>query len=103
MYQDRYAYRDNMTNVVVQHLVTDKKVKIKHKDYVEKVAVFKDRLAVQLADRVVIYELTPSNNAYSMRYRTREKIRDKIKCNLLAVTSLHLALCLETNIQLLDF
>ena len=103
MYQDRYAYRDNMTDVVVQHLVTDKKVKIKHKDYVEKVAVYKDRLAVQLADRVVIYELTPTNNAYSMRYRTREKIRESLKCNLLAVTSLHLVVCLESKIQLINF
>jgi len=103
MYQDRYAYRDNMTDVVVQHLITDKKVKIKHKDYVEKVAVYKDRLAVQLADRVVIYELTPTNNAYSMRYRTREKIRESLKCNLLAVTSLHLVVCLESKIQLINF
>ena len=103
MYQERYAYRDNMTDVVVQHLVTDKKVKIKHKDYVEKVAVYKDRLAVQLADRVVIYELTPTNNNHSMRYRTREKIRESLKCNLLAVTSLHLVVCLESKIQLINF
>ena len=36
-----------MTDVIVQHLITEKKVKIKHKDYVQKIAVYKDRLAVQ--------------------------------------------------------
>ena len=40
-----YAYRDFMTDVVVQHMVTEQKVRIS-KDYVRKIAIYKDRLAV---------------------------------------------------------
>lgn len=59
LYRDRYAYRDAMTDVVVQHLVTEQRVRIKCRDYVRKIAVYKDRLAVQLPDKVIVYELPP--------------------------------------------
>ena len=39
--QDRYAYRDTMTDVIVQHLITEQKVRIKCRDYVKKIAVYK--------------------------------------------------------------
>jgi len=45
LYQDRYAYRDVMTDVIIQHLVTEQKVRIRCKDYVKKIAVYRDRLA----------------------------------------------------------
>lgn len=35
-----------MTDVVVQNLVTNKKVRIKCRDLVKKIAIYKDRLAV---------------------------------------------------------
>ena len=43
LYKDRYAYRDNMTDIIVQHLVTEQKVRIKCGDLVNKVAIYKDR------------------------------------------------------------
>jgi hypothetical protein len=48
LYQDRYAHRDTMTDVIIQHLITEQKVRIKTRDYVKKIAVYKARLAVQL-------------------------------------------------------
>ena len=38
-------------------LITDQKVRIKCHDYVKKIAVYKDRLAVQLPDRIILYEV----------------------------------------------
>eukprot|EP00735_Rhodelphis_limneticus_P013896 TRINITY_DN7858_c0_g1::TRINITY_DN7858_c0_g1_i1::g.23657::m.23657 TRINITY_DN7858_c0_g1::TRINITY_DN7858_c0_g1_i1::g.23657 ORF type:complete len:1206 (-),score=375.70,sp/A8WGF4/IF122_XENTR/55.15/0.0,WD40/PF00400.27/1e+02,WD40/PF00400.27/1.8e-10,WD40/PF00400.27/5.9e+02,WD40/PF00400.27/14,WD40/PF00400.27/0.33,WD40/PF00400.27/13,WD40/PF00400.27/0.039,WD40/PF00400.27/1.9e+02,Coatomer_WDAD/PF04053.9/43,Coatomer_WDAD/PF04053.9/56,Coatomer_WDAD/PF04053.9/70,Coatomer_WDAD/PF04053.9/0.32,Coatomer_WDAD/PF040 len=102
LYQDRYAYRDKMTDVIIQHLITDQKVRIKCRDYVTKIAVFRDRLAVQLPDRVIIYELS-HEDAYDMLYRVREKIQQKLECNLLVVTSLHIILCQEKKLQLYNF
>ena len=57
LFRNRYAYRDHMTDVIVQHLITDKKVRIRCRDYIKKIAVYQDRLAVQLPSRVIIYEL----------------------------------------------
>lgn len=39
---------ENMTDVVVQHLVTEQRARIKCREYVKKIAVYRDRLAVQV-------------------------------------------------------
>ncbi|KAJ3139735.1 hypothetical protein HK101_003620, partial [Irineochytrium annulatum] len=102
LYNDRYAYRENMTDVVIQHLSTDQRARIKCRDYVKKIAVFRDRLAVQLPDRVIIYELF-HDDATDMHYRIKEKLQKKLECNLLVVTSHHIILCLERKLQMFHF
>ncbi|KAJ1568295.1 hypothetical protein HK405_002985 [Cladochytrium tenue] len=102
LYNDRYAYRENMTDVVIQHLSTDQRARIKCRDYVKKIAVYKDRLAVQLPDRVIVYELF-HDDATDMHYRIREKMHKKLECNLLVVTSQHIILCQEKKLQAFQF
>lgn len=99
LYQDRYAHRDTMTDVIIQHLITEQKVRIKTRDYVKKIAVYKARLAVQLPDRVLVYE-TMHNDPYDMHYRLKEKVIKKLECNLLVVTSQNIILCQEKRLQL---
>ena len=103
LYQHRYAYRENMTDVVVQHLISDKKVKIKCRDYVKLIAMYKDRLAVQLTDRIIIYELSNPRDADNMNYRVFTKIPQRLECNLLVVTSHHFLLCLDKKLQVFTF
>jgi len=55
LYQERYAYRELMTDVIIQHLVTETRVKIRCRDYIKKIAIYKDRLAVQLPEKIIIY------------------------------------------------
>jgi intraflagellar transport protein 122 len=62
----------------------------------------RDRLAVQLPDRVYIYELA-HDDAYDMHYRIKDKIYEHLECNLLVVTSQHVILCLEKKLQLYNF
>ena len=102
LYQDRYAFRENMTDVIIQHLITEQKVRIKCRDYVKKIAVYKDRLAVQLPDRVIIYELS-HDDEFDMHYRVKEKIQHRLDCNLIVVTSKHIILCQEKKLQLYGF
>ncbi|XP_028174719.1 GTPase-activating protein CdGAPr-like [Ostrinia furnacalis] len=45
LYRERYAYRENMTDVIIQHLTTGSKVRIKCHDRVQKIAIYKHRLA----------------------------------------------------------
>lgn len=102
LYHDRYAYRENMTDVVIQHLSTEQRARIKCRDHVKKISVYKDRLAVQLTDRVIVYELF-HDDATDMHYRIKEKIQKKLDCNLLVVTSLHIILCMESKLQMYNF
>eukprot|EP00798_Chlamydomonas_sp_ICE-L_P028208 gene28208-31309_t len=102
LYQDRYAYRDQMTDVIIQHLITEQKVRIKCKDYVKKIAVYKDKLAVQLPNKIIIYELA-SQDDLDMHYQSATKIHQKLECNLLVVTSSHVILCQEKKLQLYSF
>lgn len=48
LYRERYAYRENMTDVIIQHLTTGNKVRIKCHDKVQKIAIYKHRLAVTI-------------------------------------------------------
>lgn len=102
LYQDRYAYRDDMTDVIVQHLINDHKVRIQCKDYVKKIAVYRSRIAVQLSDKVIIYKLANDENS-DMSYKPLSRFKGKLDCNLLVVTSEHLILCLERKLQLYNF
>lgn len=102
LYSDRYAYRDVMTDVIIQHLMTEQKVRIKCRDYVKKIAVYRDRLAVQLPNKVIIYALA-SGDEFDMHYQVATKINKKLECNLLVVTSQHVILCQEKHLQLYNF
>ncbi|KND02004.1 uncharacterized protein SPPG_02510 [Spizellomyces punctatus DAOM BR117] len=102
LYHDRYAYRENMTDVVIQHLSTNQRARIKCRDYVKKIAVHKDKLAVQLPEKVIIYELF-NDDSSDMHYRIKEKIQKKLECNLLVVTHQHIILCLEKKLQSFNF
>ena len=52
-------------------------MRIKTRDYVKKIAVFKSRVAVQLPDRVLVYE-TAQQDAYDMHYKLREKVAPQL-------------------------
>ncbi|XP_040048107.2 intraflagellar transport protein 122 homolog isoform X1 [Gasterosteus aculeatus] len=102
LYKDRYAYRDSMTDVIVQHLITEQKVRIKCRELVKKIAIYRNRLAIQLPERIVIYELY-SDDSSDMHYRIKERICRKFECNLLVACSQHIILCQEKRLQSLSF
>uniref|UniRef100_A0A3Q4N6J8 Intraflagellar transport protein 122 homolog n=1 Tax=Neolamprologus brichardi TaxID=32507 RepID=A0A3Q4N6J8_NEOBR len=102
LYKDRYAYRDSMTDVIVQHLITEQKVRIKCRELVRKIAIYRNRLAIQLPEKILIYELY-SDDSSDMHYRVKEKICRKFECNLLVVCSQHIILCQEKRLQCLSF
>lgn len=102
LYRERYAYRENMCDVIIQHLVSGQKVRIKCRDLVHKIAIYRHRLAVQLPERVVLYELSSADNQ-PMHYKVKEKISKKFNCSLLVVCSENLVLCQEKKLQSLDF
>jgi hypothetical protein len=101
LYQDRYAYRGLMSEVIVQHLITEQKMKLSLDAYIKKIALFKGRLAVQTPDKITIFETV--NDVNELNYRVLDIINKPLECNLLVVTSSHITLCQERKIQLYNF
>lgn len=102
LYRERYAFRENCTDVIIQHLLSGQKVRIKCRDLVQKIAIYRNRLAVQIPERVIIYELSSGENQ-PMHYRVKEKISKRFECSLLVVCSQNIVLCQEKRLQSLDF
>lgn len=67
-------------------------VRIKCRELVKKIAIYRNRLAIQLPEKILIYELY-SDDSSDMHYRVKEKICKKFECNLLVVCSQHIILC----------
>ena len=103
LYKERYAYRENLTDVVVQHLLTEQVVKIKCRDMVKRVAIYKQRLAVLLAEQLIVYELVGDDPSSDMEYKVKDRIVRKFDCNLLVICSEHVVLCQEDRLQLVGF
>ena len=58
-----------MTDMIIQHLSTEQKVRIKCRDLIKKISVYKDRLAVLLPEKIIIYAVSPDDEN-DMRYKS---------------------------------
>jgi intraflagellar transport protein 122 len=72
LHLDRYAFRENLTEVVIQHLVSDRKVRIKCRDLVKSLSLYKNKLAVQLSDKICIYE-SNADDLQDMHFKLRKE------------------------------
>jgi intraflagellar transport protein 122 len=82
--------------------VTETRVKIRCRDYIKKIAIYKDRLAVQLNEKIIIYSVNPED-PYDMKYKAHKKINKKIDCLNMFVFSQDIVLCFQQKLQLLGF
>ena len=109
LYRDRYAYRENLTEVIVHHLVTDKKVRIKCKDMIHNLSLYRNKLAVQLLDRICVYE-SSSDDSVDIHFRLKkERIvvtalsqnsDTKLVNNLMVATSAHVLVAYDNVLEL---
>ncbi|EYB81018.1 hypothetical protein Y032_0394g620 [Ancylostoma ceylanicum] len=103
LHKERYAFRDNMTDVVVQHLIHHTMTRIRCHDLVKKVAIYGHKLAVQLSDRLHIYrQIKGDGENEQLEYTLSERINKAFDCSLLVVCSNHLILCDERRLQCYD-
>eukprot|EP00048_Salpingoeca_helianthica_P024440 m.32361 g.32361 ORF g.32361 m.32361 type:complete len:1222 (-) comp9388_c0_seq1:284-3949(-) len=102
LYRDRYAYRKDMTDVVIQDLSNESETRIRCREMVRKIAIYKDRLAVQLPNQINVYDLFLDENN-DQKCRLKSKIKKKIECNLLVVCMQHVVLCQERRLLCLTF
>ncbi|EPY28564.1 WD40 repeat protein, partial [Strigomonas culicis] len=100
-YSDQYIFRENMTNVMVHQLTLDRRMVIPCNDYVQKLSTYRDRLAVQFEERIVVFELF-FDDERNMRYQDVAQIRQHIECDSICVTSNMLVFCKERRMSLYD-
>ncbi|PIO58996.1 WD domain, G-beta repeat protein [Teladorsagia circumcincta] len=75
---------DNMTDVVVQHLIHHTMTRIRCHDLVKKVAIYGHKLAVQLSDRLHIYrQIKGDGENEQLEYTLSERINKAFDCSLL--------------------
>jgi len=91
-----------MTDVVIQDLTTKSESRIKCRDLVKKIAIYKDRMAVQLPNQINIYEIIQTDSGET-KARKLQQIKDKFECNLLVVCSKNIILCQEKRLQCFSF
>ena len=60
-YREIFATRDNLTDVVIENLLINQKLRLKCKELVKLIALYEDKLAVIQNERLLIY-VTPSDN-----------------------------------------
>lgn len=103
IYRDRYAFRDNLTDILVHHLVSDKKVRIKCKEMVYRLSLFKNKLAVQFADKIWVYESNP-DEPLDLHYRQRkERITTSVPCDHMVMTTKYIMFCSKAELHLYSF
>lgn len=85
-----FFHREHLTDVVVHHLLTEEKVRICCRDLIKKIAIYKNRLAVQLQEKLMIYEQQESEH---LHYVIKEKISQNFECSLMVICTNHIVLC----------
>eukprot|EP01147_Barroeca_monosierra_P010401 gene10401-2532_t len=98
LYRERYAFRRNMTNVIVQDLGANTESRVPCRELVKKIAIYKNRLAVQLPKQINVYDMQ-SLETGRLKFRLMCKLRRNFECNLLVVCSKHIILCQERRLQ----
>lgn len=106
LYQDRYAYRENLTEVIVHHLILDRKVRIKCRELIKHVALYHNKLAVYMSDRVCMYESDPTDLSEIHFKITKEKLSLKSMENAytqMSLTSQNIIFCSRNVVESYTF
>lgn len=62
LFKDKYAFRDSLTDVVIQNIIINQKIRLKCKELVRNISLHKEKLAANLHDKILIYTSTTEDN-----------------------------------------
>eukprot|EP01084_Bolivina_argentea_P099701 179190_1 len=104
LFENKYCYRaDSLCDVYIEDIVSKKKVLLKSNGYIKMMAIYRHRLALLLSDSIHIYSANPYDFNDDMSYKLVHKVEKTSDCNLLIITTNHLVICTENELELIDF
>eukprot|EP00892_Ulva_mutabilis_P005266 jgi/Ulvmu1/3110/UM015_0150.1 len=102
LYKGNYAYRDMLTDVVIETLGGSHRVRIRCKDCVRKISVYEAMVAVQLLDCIAVYERAAAEGG-GTSYQLKARMQYSRNCDLLVVSSSHLTICDKHKLRCFNF
>ncbi|KAF7490105.1 Intraflagellar transport protein -like protein [Sarcoptes scabiei] len=97
--RNHFAFRESMINVIVEDLFTKTKTLIECNDFVQKIAIYKDLLAIQLPNKIHLYE----SDDLGLKFLLKEKISIQFTCRALILSSKNLIYCQDNRIKSINF
>lgn len=99
LYKETYAFRHSLTDVRIQNLTNDQTTVIKCRDFIKNISIYKDRLAVCLPERTVIYDLF-HDDENNMHFRIKDKLIGLPECTFMHVFANNLVQTHEKSVCL---
>ena len=102
-YQEKYAFRENLTDIVIHHLAGDRKVRIKCKDIIRAISFTRTSWRYSLATKCVYESNAEEDMDMHFRARKERMTLSEKKCDLMVVSSQHLLFTVGHVIELYTF
>ncbi len=94
-YHELYARRDNFTDVIVENIAMNQKLRVKCKELVKVISMFKDKLAVLQNERLLIYIASEEG----LKYSPYRKITRKFECDSMEILNSHVLFTKDNKVQ----
>ncbi|EGR29567.1 intraflagellar transport protein, putative [Ichthyophthirius multifiliis] len=101
LYKNRYAYRDNLTDIVVQNMSVNQKIRIKCKELIKNVSIYKEKLAAHLSERILVY--VSNSDDSQLKYKLLKRMVKKIDAQIMEVLTSHILVAIKNKLQILQF
>ena len=80
----------------MQSMSSNSKIRLKCKELVKNISIYKDKLAAHLTERILIYGVAPEDS--NMKYKLFKRVIKKLDAHILELVSNHFLACVKNKI-----
>ncbi|CAD8070453.1 unnamed protein product [Paramecium primaurelia] len=86
LYNDKFISREQLTDAIIVSMISNQKARIKCKELVKRVAIFKEKVAILCGIKVLIYTCVIKGDDY-MKYKQFKKFTKRVDCEHFQLSS----------------
>ncbi|CAD8208598.1 unnamed protein product [Paramecium pentaurelia] len=79
LYDDKFVQREQLTDAIILSMISNQKARIKCKELVKRVAIFKEKVAILCGIKVLIYTCVIKGDDF-MKYKQFKKFQKRVDC-----------------------